>query len=402
MTRARIIFVSLAVLALTGVGLFTMNIVNSAGSEAAADAAVPDSKKASPQASAGKASQQGASAETQRAQGTGSAAPASGESARGATGHTAAATNAPVFTTRSAAREVTLTAFTRARNFMELVSEESGRCVSVAADVGETIGQDGVFARLDTTYIRLDLEANRAEQARSRSDLNYYSKERRRYDTLVKGQQAAQSTLDDLVRNEEVAKRTLQSLRIEERRLVERMSRYTIKAPTGWKVLERDVEPGEWVRTGQTVGRLGNYSVLLVPFAFTPEELALLRKRSAEGVRLTLPDYGGKTVTARVERVNPGFDPETRKIAVDLAIHEGDFEFRGGIRCRLTVDLPDPGGSVLVPASALLKAYEEYFLVRPSGERVRVVLLGSGPEGTRRVTAPELKPGQTYLLNPVQ
>lgn len=407
MNVKKIVLGVLVCVVLAGVGLFTMNIVTEsrqdAGQALAAqngDSARPNEagpnetgpNKKGPDATRAMASSHGV------AQGQGTA-PGQGE-------QTATPQPAPAdtrtFATRSAARDVTLTAFTRARSVMELVSEESGRCLSVAADVGQTIGADGVFARLDTTYIRLDLEANRAEQARSQSDLAYYSKERSRYETLVRGEQAAQSTLDDLLRNEEVAKRQLQTLRIEERRLMERMARYTIKAPEGWQVMARDVEPGEWVNTGQVVGTLGNYTVLLVPFAFTPEELAHLRNKAKNGIVLTLPDYGGKKVTASVERVNPGFDPETRKIGVDLVIEEGDFDFRGGIRCQLTVDLPDPGGSVLVPDSALLKAYEEYFLVKPDGQRVRVVLLGSADDGMRRVSAPGLASGQDYLLNPVQ
>ncbi|WP_250645555.1 hypothetical protein [Salidesulfovibrio onnuriiensis] len=114
---------------------------------------------------------------------------------------------------------------------------------------------------------------------------------------------------------------------------------------------------------------------------------------------LLLPELG-MTVHAHVERVSPGFDPETRKINVDLQIDKGDFEFRGGVRTELTLDLPDPGGSVLVPASALVKAYEEHFLVLPDKERVRVVLLGSGPDNTRRVTSPDVRPGDEFLKYP--
>ena len=107
-----------------------------------------------------------------------------------------------------------------------------------------------------------------------------------------------------------------------------------------------------------------------------------------------------KIIKATVIRVSPGFDPQTRKINVDLEIADGDIEFRGGVRTELTIELPDPGGAVIVPKSALVKAYEEYFIMTPEGKRVRIVLLGSADDNMRRVTSPDVHPGESYLLNP--
>jgi len=54
-----------------------------------------------------------------------------------------------------------------------------------------------------------------------------------------------------------------------------------------------------------------------------------------------------------------------------------------------------------VPAQAVLKAYEEHFLVRPGGERVKITLLGDGPDGTLRVSSAAIKHGESFLLAPV-
>lgn len=307
------------------------------------------------------------------------------------------------FTVATAARASTLTAFTRARNSMTLVSEVSARVEDVPTDVGDVIGADGVFARLDDTFIKLDLAKNRADQQRLKSDVAYYGREKGRYDELVKQKTAAQSTLDSFSRDHTTALQQLKALQVEERRLMEQLARHTLKAPTGWKVTERHIEPGEWVNVGDKVAELGRYDVLLVPFALSSSEyraLETMAQGSDRQVKLRLPDLG-EVVTARVERVSPGFDPETRKINVDLQIDKGDFDFRGGIRTELTLNLPDPGGSVLVPKAALIKAYEEHFLVTPDNERVRVVLLGSGANGTRRVTSPDVRAGDSFLKYPV-
>lgn len=302
------------------------------------------------------------------------------------------------FTVRSADRTASLTGFTRARNAMNLVAEESGRVAEVLADVGDALGSDGRFAELDTTFIRLDLDANRADQERLKSDLDYNRKEMDRYQALVKTDTAPQSTLDANVRAHQAALQQLRAKQVEERILLERLKRFSLVGPPGWKVVARDIEPGEWVTKGETVAELGRYDVLLVPFALTSGEYRALKALGDEVV-LRLTDLGG-TVAARVARVSPGFDPATRKINVDLEITEGGFEFRGGVRTELDLALPDSGGAVVVPASALVKAYEEYFLMTPEGGRVRVVLLGAAGDGLRRVSGPDVRPGAVFLLHP--
>jgi len=302
------------------------------------------------------------------------------------------------FVARSAARRSTLTGFTRARSSMTLVSEESGRVHKVVADVGDTLGEHGLFAELDTTFIELDLAGNRADQQRLRSDLNYNKKEMDRYEVLVKNKNAAQSTLDNNIRAHKAALQQLRSKQIEERVLIERMKRFSLLGPAGWKVVTRYVEPGEWITKGEKVAEIGRYDVLLIPFALTSAEYRALKKQG-DTVTLNLTDLD-KSIQAKVARVSPGFDPQTRKINVDLEIDKGDFEFRGGIRTELVIDLPDPGGAVIVPKSALVKAYEEYFLMTPDNKRVRVVLLGSAEDNMRRVTSPDIRPGDSFLVNP--
>ncbi|GAB7021648.1 efflux RND transporter periplasmic adaptor subunit [Salidesulfovibrio brasiliensis] len=302
------------------------------------------------------------------------------------------------FVVRKAAREAILTGFTRARNTMTLVAEVEGRVEEVKADVGDTLDDKGVFAVLDNTFVNLDLQKNRADQAKLRSELEYHRKELDRYKELVEGRTAAQSTLDNNVRNFETTRQQLRAMQVEERRLMERLVRHTIKGPSGWKVVSRELEPGEWVSVGQTAGTLGNFKQLLVPFALSSAEYRTLMDMG-KTVTLKLPDHGG-TVEASIERVAPGFDPETRKINVDLEIAGGELEMRGGVRAQLVLPLPDPGGSVLVPRSALVKAYEEHFLVNPDGERVRVMLLGTRGDDLYRVSSPDVRPGDRFILNP--
>ena len=234
-------------------------------------------------------------------------------------------------------REVTLTGFTRARASLPLVAESGGTVLTVTADIGDTIAEPGTFARIDPTFIELDLEANRVQQRQLRSRVEYDSREAARYRELRQKGSTSASSLDQLEQTLRDNRLRLEELAVQERVLEERLTRTHVQAPVGWRVTARAVEPGQRVSQGQVLGEVGDFSALLAPFALTPEQFAALRRQEAS-LRLSLPDWGLE-VPAQVYRVSPGFDAATRKVDLDLALGEGLPERRGGLRVSLAIKI---------------------------------------------------------------
>jgi RND family efflux transporter MFP subunit len=304
-----------------------------------------------------------------------------------------------VFAARPAMRQVTLTGYTRARHTMDIVSEEEGPCFKVTADVGDTIGKDGVFCVLDTTFVDIAIDKNRINQKRVENRIAYEIKEVRRFEELVGRDSAAQSTLDAHQNRLDQSRFELEALKNEEENLKERQVRHTSNVPSGWTITERTAEPGQWISAGAHLGKAGDFRTLLVPFSLSPEEYSALQRLKGTA-RLHFPDEGenGVSLEASVERISPAFDPETRKISVDLSVQKGLSHMRGGLRAVLTLEVPDDSGAVLVPTSALSERYEALWLTREKGEQVRVVLLDHGPENTSRVRSEEVQPGDRFKV----
>lgn len=302
-------------------------------------------------------------------------------------------------TAEPAVRGVSLSGFTRARAQVRLVAETAGRVDEVFYDIGAQIGDEGVFARIDDTFIRLGLEEVQVQQERLRTLIDYDRREVKRYDELARQRNASASQLDTLEQTLRNNGHELRVLEVKERVLEERLQRARIRAPLGWHVTARSVEPGQWVGEGEPVGEVADFSVLLVPFALTAEQYAVLNSLSGD-IRLALPDLGVK-VGAAVYRTNPSFDPDTRKIVVDLEIRGQIAPHRGGLRARLTLPLPERTGAVMMPAGTLDKSYEEYWVTREDGERVRVTLLGPANGGGAdlvRLASPSISPGDRFRL----
>jgi RND family efflux transporter MFP subunit len=306
-----------------------------------------------------------------------------------------------------AMREIALMGFTRARAEVPLVAETDGRVSEIFADVGERIDEGGRFAQQDTTFLRLDLEEIGVQEKRLGSQVEFDQREVARFRELVRQNSASASQLDALEQSLRDNRHALAALDVRRRMLEERLARATIDAPVGWSVTARGIEPGQWVRGGETVGRAADFSTLLVPFALTPEQFAEL-DRARSDLALEMLDPGADTdaaagprrVPARIHRVNPSFDPETRKIAVELALSEPIQPARGGLRVRLRVRLPEATGAVSLPPAALSSSYEESWIVREDGTRVSALPLG--PDALNpallRVTAPGLKPGDRVRI----
>ncbi|WP_089726526.1 efflux RND transporter periplasmic adaptor subunit [Candidatus Thiosymbion oneisti] len=303
-------------------------------------------------------------------------------------------------TAEPALREVTLTGFTRARAELPLATETAGRVIAVAYDIGETIGKDGIFARLDATFIELELAEVEIRQERLRTRVAYDRREVKRHTELARRDHTSASQLDALEQALRDNGYELQVLGNRQKVLQERLLRTRIRAPAGWRITRRNLEPGQWVQEGENVGAAADFTTLIVPFALTPDQYGTLTDSDHAGLRLHLPDLK-QDVAASIYRTYPGFDPVTRKIAVDLALHDRVEPHRGGLRARLGLRLPERTGAVTLPIAAVEHSHEELWVTREDGQRLRVILLGNnqGPDGEYlRVAAPDLAPGQRFRL----
>jgi len=300
---------------------------------------------------------------------------------------------------RLAEREITLTGFTRPRATLAVIAETSGRVLEVVWDIGDTVGDAGVFTRLDPTFIQLELEANQVEQSRLRARIDYDEREAGRYRTLTDKGSASRSRLDTVEHTLRDNRFALRALAVAEKTLEERLARTQVTGPAGWRIVDRRVEPGQWVNVGEVLAKAADFRALLVPFALAPTQYAAL-ERLGDTLGLWLPHLG-REVTAEVYRVNPDFDPETRKIEVDLRITGPVPEHRGGLRAQLRLPVPQGGNTVLLPKTAVESSYEEHWVTRADGQRIRVVLLGNGAGSDRnllRISSPRVQPGDRFLM----
>jgi RND family efflux transporter MFP subunit len=299
-------------------------------------------------------------------------------------------------------RQLSFAGFTRPKSELLISSEVSGRCEKVLVDIGESVAAGGVVVTLDKTFVLLDLQKNRIAQEQVERQLELDKKTVARYSSLIINKSTAQATYDEAMFQADSHAIKLKSLQNEEVRLRELLKRHTLAAPSGWKVIERFVEPGEFVRPGEPLLRLGDFRELLIPFVFTWGQLEIVEKY--DRLQLYFPDQE-KTIAGTVFRVAPGFDEKTRKIRVDVLVHtekeSGVEKWRGGMRVILQIQGTVEKNTFSVPSSALLSRYEAHWLVTEQGRRIKIILLEMDENRDRAVVSGRgLAKGQFFLVSP--
>ena len=282
--------------------------------------------------------------------------------------------------------------------------EVAGRCLKITADTGEIIAEQGIFAKIDSSLIRLQLKDNILKIQLGRRTLSYDQQQVLRYQQLLSTKTASKARLDELELKRDLSKLSLEQLEVEKERLQEILDRHTVKAPPGWIIIERRIEPGQWVQTGTILAKAGDYRSLLVPLAVTPAELRSLQREATIALHLPGENLDGR---ASLYHVSPGFDPLTRKIKIEILLDQETYNRlslkQGGGRVEVPILVPDPMHGFLVPAGAVAERYEEHWLTRKNGSQIRVIVLGpaTGPDETMqwlRITSPEITAGDIFQL----
>ena len=310
--------------------------------------------------------------------------------------HLSCANESELTTAQTAFQTITLSGFTRARHSMPIASEVSGKIINIYADIGQAIPENGVFSCLDNTFIKLDIASTENSIAQHGIDLKYLSKQVNRHKKLVKSNSAAISLLDDLSRQKGNAWRAIQSEKIQKQKLQETKNRHCIKAPKNWIITQRNIEVGQWIDIGTPIAQANDYSQLLIPLTLTAEELAALQQ-TQDKFNVYLPDYQ-QQIPATIERISPAFDEHSHKIRVDILIDDTSIERRGGIRAELNINIADSHDSYLISKKALDERFEEAWLTRKNGEKIRVMVQGYLNNDIVKISSPKIKIGDQFKL----
>ena len=232
------------------------------------------------------------------------------------------------------------------RNRARVAAEVEGRLEWVA-EIGATIAEGEVVARLDDALLRQSLAENEAAVGSASARLTYLDAQVKRLQKLVSQNTATRSRLDEAVAERDVTRSELSAARARVALTAERLERTRIKAPFGGIVTERVLQSGEWAESGRAVVRLVDAGALEVQVWIPIAALAFVR----EGGELTVEANPSET-TGEVRTIVPVGDNRSRLYELRLAFDGEPWPV--GQDVRVAIPTAAARAVVAIPRDALV------------------------------------------------
>lgn len=295
-----------------------------------------------------------------------------------------------------------------ARNDSKLASEVEGR-VAWVAEVGSSVKEGDVVARLSNNVLAMQLASQKANVARLSASLRYNRGQATRMQRLYSSKAIAQSQRDEAVSSRDMTAAELGQAKAQFEQTQYQFDHSEIRAPFNGNVAARLINAGEYASPGKEIVRLVDINSIEVK-AQAPIDIAHFLHQD-QAIVVQIQD---KTVDAHVRAIVPVGDELSRTVEVRLTLAPGAALV--GDAAKVMVPSDRPRNVLVVPRDALILREESTYIfkVNAKGEATRVAIeTGSEDSGLVEVKgkiakgdsvivqgAELLEPGQKVRVNP--
>ncbi len=147
------------------------------------------------------------------------------------------------------------------------------------------------------------------------------------------------------------------------------VAKKTLRAPFAGQLGINQINPGQYLNTGDTVSTLQNLDPLYVDFYLPQQDISLLKNE--QKVKVLSDAYPNKGFEALITTIQPLVDPNTRNIEVEATIQNADLLLKPGMFARVAVNVESKRKYITLPQSAI--SFNPYgdivYVVKDSGKK---------------------------------
>lgn len=215
---------------------------------------------------------------------------------------------------------------------VRIAAERGGRFTRVLVEEGQAVRAGELLAELDSDELRAALAEARARITEAEAEVTLAQVNRERRERLVREQIVAAHDLDQASRDLDIARARLETAAAEAARYDAQLRKTRIVAPIAGTVIDRQVDTGETVETGDHAFTLANLGRLRIDAEADEADAGALAVGAA--VAITADGYEGRSWKGTIEEIadavtlrklkaqDPGRPTDTRIVAVKVAFAE--------------------------------------------------------------------------------
>jgi len=233
----------------------------------------------------------------------------------------------------------------------DVAAEVAGRANVVTFEEGQQVFSGMVLVQLDTELLDLNLQKTAALRDQARVALEDARKDLQRMESLYQGQSVSVSVYDtSRFRVQGLEKKAAAlSFELEHDQLMKR--KMTIRSPFDGVVIRRDVDVGEWVSAGATVGVIANDTEVDVVVDVPEGILEYLETGREVPIR-----RGKRRFTGNIAAVVPRGDVATRTFSVKIRL-PNTYLLIEGMEARITLPSGPMVKGLLVHRDAVIDKF---------------------------------------------
>ena len=274
---------------------------------------------------------------------------------------------API-TTSSISEQIRAFGTIKAQDVVTVIPQVSNRIIRIDADLGDSVNQGDVLAKIYDVPYRDALEQARAQLRQNRSTYQRDSTNFVRQQQLYERNAASQSELDDARSAYESSRAQFESARAALTQSREDLENTEIRSPVDGVVMNRLIAEGDLARTGEPAFEIAN----LVGFEtrlFLPtqdwEEISV-----GLPVELRLSNRNGIAAEGVVSRISPQLNETTGLGEVVVSLTDISPRVRQGSLMESRITLTTNENTVVIPRSATIEQIDTY--IEPETNTVEI------------------------------
>ena len=224
--------------------------------------------------------------------------------------------------------------------------------------------ESGSRATNGQLLIQLDTRQEEAQLRTARAKLDLARQNLDRAKDLSEKHVIAQSAFDEAKSQSDAA-----SAAVEETEAM--IGRKTIRAPFDGSLGIRQVNTGQYLKSGDPIVQLESLDPIYANFALPQQNLGKLSV--GQSVEVQADGIPGKVFTGTINAINSAVDTSTRNIQIQATVANPEHILRSGMFAGVQVTLPQKEHVIMVPSTAIQYA--------PYGDTLFVIETMKDPEG---------------------
>ncbi|MDZ7658857.1 efflux RND transporter periplasmic adaptor subunit [Fodinibius sp.] len=256
----------------------------------------------------------------------------------------------------------------RAQEIVEVMPQVSNRVVEIYADLGDTVRQGDVLAKIyDATY-RDQFQQAKSQLEQNRSTYVRDSLQFQRQKELYNKDLISSTEFDEAKATFESSKAQLESSRANLTESRENLNNTEIKSPVNGEVLSRNISEGDIASTGEMAFEIANSIGLQVRVYLPLQEWRNVEiGQPAVFQASNQPDVRAE---GRVTQISPRLDPNTGLGEVVISITDKGQSVYQGVLVESTITINTHQDAVVIPRAALVENVQT--LIEPESNSIQL------------------------------